>query len=482
MQINSLEPKILQGGMGVYVSDWKLARTVSRLGQLGIISGTGLGGVLTRLLQNGDKDGTLRQAFDAFPIPEMAQMIWGRYFIEGGKSPDTPFRSIPVIGHEPNKFVQALLIVANFVEVWRAKHGHDGLVGMNYLEKLQTPHLYSFFGAILAGVDVIVAGAGLPIYFPRALERLSSFEEATYDLGVVNGAPIPMKFDPSTVMTAQDFLALETRQPACFGIVSTSAAAKILHKKSDEQFDGFVVEGPKAGGHNAPPRRSHDLNERGEPIYDMADKDNPHLEEIREIGLPFWLAGSQCSPKALQNALTLGARGVQVGTAFSLCRESGLPSRTKLDSISEIQAGTYDVLTDPVASSSGMPFKVVQRKGTISQQSVYEARPRLCDLGSLRHPYLKEDGTLGWRCPAEPVEDYVRKGGEADHTIGRKCVCNGLLSTIGYGQVRQNGWVEPALITSGDDTSFLQHLELGSDGLYGAKQVVDYILSPAPVV
>jgi len=35
-------PRIIQGGMGIAVSDWRLARAVSRLGQLGVVSGTAI--------------------------------------------------------------------------------------------------------------------------------------------------------------------------------------------------------------------------------------------------------------------------------------------------------------------------------------------------------------------------------------------------------------------------------------------------------
>ena len=35
-------PRIIQGGMGVAISDWGLAQAVSRTGQLGVVSGTGI--------------------------------------------------------------------------------------------------------------------------------------------------------------------------------------------------------------------------------------------------------------------------------------------------------------------------------------------------------------------------------------------------------------------------------------------------------
>ena len=46
-------PRIIQGGMGIRISSWELARAVSRKGELGVISGTGIDTILVRSLQNG---------------------------------------------------------------------------------------------------------------------------------------------------------------------------------------------------------------------------------------------------------------------------------------------------------------------------------------------------------------------------------------------------------------------------------------------
>ena len=46
--------------MGVAVSNWRLANAVSRAGQLGVISGTGMDTVLVRRLQDGDPGGHMR--------------------------------------------------------------------------------------------------------------------------------------------------------------------------------------------------------------------------------------------------------------------------------------------------------------------------------------------------------------------------------------------------------------------------------------
>ena len=82
---NGNYPKIIQGGMGAAVSNWRLANAVSRLGQLGVVSGTALDQILARRLQDGDHGGHIRRALDHFPFPAMAERIWQSYFIPGGK-------------------------------------------------------------------------------------------------------------------------------------------------------------------------------------------------------------------------------------------------------------------------------------------------------------------------------------------------------------------------------------------------------------
>ena len=98
--------------------------------------------------------------------------------------------------------------------------------------------------------------------------------------------------------------------------------ATMLARKASGRVDGFVVEGPTAGGHNAPPRGKPQFNERGEPVY--GDRDVVRLDAMRSLGIPFWLAGSYGSPARVVEALDVGAAGVQVGTAFAFCDESGL--------------------------------------------------------------------------------------------------------------------------------------------------------------
>ncbi len=91
-------------------------------------------------------------------------------------------------------------------------------------------------------------------------------------------------------------------------------------------------------------------------------------------------------------------------------------------------------------------------------------------------PYLKEDGKVGYRCPAEPVDAYVRKGGTAVETDGRRCLCNALVANIGHGQHRPDGYVEPPLLTLGQDLGFLPDLVRAIGGDYFAADAIDYLL------
>jgi nitronate monooxygenase len=463
--------------MGAGVSDWRLARAVSRAGQLGVVSGTGLDAIYLRRLQDGDPGGHMRRALEAFPIAGVADRIAENYFIESGKAPEERFKAKPMPRLNPSKKLDELMVVGNFVEVYLAKEGHEGVVGINYLEKIQTPHLASLYGAMLAGVDYVLMGAGIPMAIPGILDRLSEGLPVEYRLdvkGAQRGEVFAMHFDPTNI---GDGSLPPAPRPQFLAIVSSHVLATALVRKASGHVDGFVIEGPTAGGHNAPPRGKMALNDLGEPIY--GDRDMPDLAVFRELGLPFWLAGGYAEPEQIAAALEVGATGVQVGTAFAYCEESGFTAATKREVIDLSSAGRARIFTDPVASPTGFPFKVVELDDSLSNPVVYEKRSRICDLGYLRTAYRREDGTVGWRCPSEPVEDYVRKGGSEEDTVGRKCLCNALIANIGLPQIQRNGEVEKELITSGDDVADVaRFLPPGRDS-YSALDVIDYLL-PAP--
>lgn len=463
--------------MGVAVSGWPLARAVSQLGQLGVVSGTALAVVLARRLQLGDPDGDLRSALARFPFPHMAARVLADYFIPGGKPLAAPFKLTPMPTLRPRRELVELTIVANFAEVLLAKEGHQGPVGINYLEKIQLPTLPSLYGAMLAGVDYILMGAGIPRAIPGAIDLLAQGQPATLPIdvqGALPGEKTAMTFNPREFCGA----ALRPlKRPFFLGIVASATLALTLAKKASGRVDGFVVEGATAGGHNAPPRGPLQLTPEGEPLY--GPRDVPELDKIRALGLPFWLAGGYGHPGKLAEALQLGARGIQVGTPFAFCEESGIHPELKRQAIALSRLGQARVFTDPVASPTGFPFKVAQLESTLSNAANYHARHRVCDLGYLRHLYRRADGTIGYRCPAEPLEQYRRKGGAAQETPGRKCICNALPATVGLPQARAERADELPLVTAGDDLAHIADFLPPGRDTFSAADVLRKLLPPA---
>ncbi len=434
--------------MGIGVSSWRLARAVSRCGQLGVVSGTALNSILVRRLQDGDEDGSMRRALAACPLQDAATRIGARYWLDGGRPEGQAYRSSPLYTLESSRELIELTIVSDFAEVFLAKEGHDGVVGINLLEKIQLPTVASLFGAMLAGVDYVLMGAGIPRMIPGVLDGLAAWQPVSLRVAVEGAGPErddKIEFDPAAFLPG---VKLALRRPDFLAIVSSSTLALTLARRASGRVNGFVVEGIAAGGHNAPPRGAVHLNARGEPIY--GPRDVADLAAIRALGLPFWLAGTYAHPDKLREAIACGATGVQIGTAFAFCAESGLTTELKQAALARSAAGTVDLLTDARASPTGMPFKVVSLDGTVSDPAVYEQRARVCDLGYLRQAYVKPDGAVGYRCPAEPAADYIRKGGNAEDTSGRKCLCNGLFAAIGHGQQLANGTTEPAVVTAGE--------------------------------
>lgn len=464
-------PEVIQGGMGVGVSSWRLARSVARAGGLGVVSGTALDLVLARRLQDGDEGGHMRRGLAAFPVPEMAESVLDRYYLPEGRPAGHSYRPVPklILDQRPER--QVLTVVANFVEVWLAREGHDGMVGINYLEKIQMATPAAALGAIVAGVDVVLMGAGVPRQIPRLLDDLAAGLVGGLDVDV-DGAEHPhrVEVDPRALLGGS---LPELSRPTFLAIVSANVLATYLARDPATRPDGFVVEGPQAGGHNAPPRGRVELDERGDPVYGPRDLVDPG--KLAALELPFWMAGGRGTPEYLAEARSQGAAGVQVGTLFALAEESGLTPQLRAELRGRIGAGSLEVRTDPAASPTGFPFKVAQLDGTLSDPSIHGARQRLCDLSYLRTPYQTESGGVGYRCPGEPVQMYARKGGDLADTLGRVCLCNALSADVGLGQTRRDGYREPPAVTLGSDLDGLTRLASLHPAGWSAADVVAWL-------
>ena len=124
----------------------------------------------------------MKRGLDAFPFPEMARRIWQEYFVSGGKPVDAPYPNVPMHQRRPPRKLVELCMVSNFVEVFLAKEGHKNPVGINFLEKVQMPHLASIYGAMLAGVGYVLMGAGIPLHIPGVRDAFAAYHAAEYKL------------------------------------------------------------------------------------------------------------------------------------------------------------------------------------------------------------------------------------------------------------------------------------------------------------
>ena len=475
MDTTLMLPPIIQGGMGVNISSWLLARTVSMFGQRGTVSGVAAERLMTRMLQVGDPGGHIRRALSHFPFQQVIEKILKTYYVEGGKPAEIPFKNAEPITVKPSDFLISLIVCANYALVWLAKEGHENPIAINYLEKLQMPHIYAITGAMLADVDFITMGAGVAIQIPGLLDNLVADKVVTYHVQVEDpGNPksvYVMSFSP------EDFLRIfggrlpQLRRPSFIPIIASNVLAKAFKRLPKGSVQGFVIEEPTAGGHNAPPRKIVcDEKGQAQPIY--GQKDVVDYKEIADHGLPFWIGGSYASPEKLQWALSVGATGIQVGSIFAFCDESGMEPELRRKIRVLGYANNLKVRTDMRASPTGYPFKVAELEGTLSEQSVYDGRARVCNQGALVTPYRRADGSIGYRCPSERAEIHTAKSGKTENTVGRVCICNGLIATAGLGDLG-----EPAIVTLGDDVGFLSHVMANVHSSYSAIDAIRYLLS-----
>jgi NAD(P)H-dependent flavin oxidoreductase YrpB (nitropropane dioxygenase family) len=458
--------------MGIAVSSWQLAKEVSKAGQLGVISGTAIDGVVARRLQDGDPTGDIRRALAHFPDQSVANQLLEKLFIEGGRDKDKPYIDIPKLTLKPSEFTNNLLVAASFVEVWLAKENHQGLIGMNILEKIQMAIPAQLYGAMLAGVDYILIGAGIPAQVPGLLDGLAQGKPVAMRVEVTGATgKHEIRYDPAQISG----ITYPIKRPHFLAIVSSHILVAYLNKDIETKPDGFVIEGPSAGGHNAPPRAKNHVDENDEAIYGEADI--PNFEKLRSSGSPFWMAGGFGTPDKLKEALELGAKGIQVGSLFALSNESGFKPELRAKILENLSTGNVVVKTDAAASPTGFPFKVIQMPGTVSDQDLYEKRIRICDLGYLRTPYERDNGTVGYRCPAEPKDNYEFKQGDSKNYQKSKCLCNALMSDIGLPQLRPDGRRELPLLTMGSDLDGPKQLIKQHPNGWSASQALEFLLS-----
>ncbi len=463
-------PDVIQGGMGIAVSTWQLAREVSKSGGLGVVSATAIDSVIARRLQDGDIAGDIRRAFSHFPNPEIATEILNFYFNERGRTPGAPYLDVPKLSLKPSKLTNNLLAISAFTEVWLAKENNSGFVGINLLEKIQLATPATLYGAMLADVDFVLMGAGIPSEIPQILRDLAGGLKVKLAIDVIGEKSKHfLTFDPKTLMPNAQLL----KKPKFLAIISSHALAAYLAKDEKTRPDGFIVEGPSAGGHNAPPRSKDSVGSDGQSKF--SELDDADLAKVAKTGLPFWLAGGYGSSDNLTKAKALGAVGIQVGSLFALSDESGFTRAIKDEILGKLASETLNVTTDAFASPTGFPFKIVEINGTLSDESAFDARTRNCDLGYLRVPFERAQGGIGYRCPAEPTRTFEFKGGTGVHNERSKCLCNALMADIGLGQLRADGTTELPIVTFGSDLAGATELTKTHPTGWKASEVLEFL-------
>lgn len=456
------------GGMGVYISGPPLVNKFSKVCQekgypgLGTVSCTAAERIMVLILQRGDQGGHFRRALAHFPFADVTERVLNNYYDPSGLGK----KSAPMYRTDPSKNWIDLAVTASFAFVWLAKEGHDRPVSANWLGKIGGPLPYQLAGAYMAGVDVVSMGAGILFDVPRIFDALLANQTLTYPIPVIGEKEsFKVRFNPSEFFGR----ALPPRKrPAFIPVISSVLLAKLYLKHVPrESIQGFVVEEPTAGGHNAPPREKHILNDYGEPIY--GKRDEVDYAELSSLGLPFWIGGSCASRERIFWAQSVGAVGVQVGSSFALCRESGMNGLIREDICRRGFNGNLRVHTSPIYSPTGYPFKVAVLPDTLSEEDVYKRQVRACTEGALAVAYRKPDGSIGFRCPSEPVQRYLAKGGRIEDTVGRRCLCRGLIATAGLIEKT------PPIVTIGDDLGFLPDIMQTENDTFGVKVVLDYL-------
>ncbi len=457
-------PELIQAGMGAHISCARLANATSRLGALGVVSSVGLRHIVPQQVRAGDDD-TIELA-KTFPFARYVEDLLS--YAPGGKRHT---RAIPIDVPDAVKgaLAKRLSVISAYIEVMRAKRGHKGMVGINVMWKCALTVLPSIYGALIAGVDAFLCGAGVPMELPEIVRRMRQGENIDYEplTGTSTHVHLQIEEDePERVLG-------DKPMPKLLPILSNFAFCKRLldtwNKRAEgSRPDAFVLENHAAGGHNAQPR---DKSEFGE-----ADDINSYFDKVLALGVPVYIAGAfehGGSRKDLLYWQSRGAHGIQVGSRFALSAESGLRDDLKKRTIEASREGALRVLTDARLSPTGFPFKYVPLEGTLGDQAVRDQQKRGCDLGYLltSRTLIQEDGTERevYVCPAMPEDQYVSLGGDLAETVGRLCLCNALLATAGFNKPDR-----PALVTLGESGAMTKEA-------LTARQVVEDILTPEVV-
>jgi nitronate monooxygenase len=259
---------IIQGGMGVGVSLSGLASAVANEGGIGVISSAGLG----------------------------------------------------LLYRDLSKDYQEANILGLREEIRKAREATKGVIGVNIMVAMSN-FRDLVISAIQEKIDIIFAGAGLPLTLPEYRTK-----------------------DSNTKLVP---------------IVSSGRAAKIIMEKWSSVYqvvpDAIVVEGPKAGGHlGFKNKEICDENFRLEKLVSDVCNEVVPFEQKYGRKIPVIAAGGIYSGRDIYDILQKGAAGVQLGTRFVTTEECDASDTFKQAYI-DAEARDIGIIESPV----GMPGRAI---------------------------------------------------------------------------------------------------------------------------
>jgi NAD(P)H-dependent flavin oxidoreductase YrpB (nitropropane dioxygenase family) len=433
-------PRLIQAGMGIHISSARLANETSRLGALGVVSGAALRHVVIEDVRAGEEEAI--EIARTFPVALYVDELL-TFALGGARHTHAVPVDTPDSRHKARP--RRLSAIAAYVEVMRAKRGHRGKVGINVMWKCTLTVLPTIYGAMLAGVDALLCGAGVPMELPDIVAKIRAGRDMEYL--PLTGTGTYARFAIAQDNTTSLLQAMQA--PKLMPMLSNFAFAKRMLDVWQKEYSGarpfsFVLEHHAAGGHNAPPRNKSEFTEQ--------DSIDSYFDKVLALGVPVYVAGAfkhGGTRAEFQEWTARGAYSLQVGSRFALCEESGMHPDLRQKIVEAVARGELEVTTSPAMSPTGYPIKHVSLLGTVSQMEVYEARPRVCNKMYLTQSHFapQPDGSTKetYICPAMPPQQYERLGGDVADTKDRVCLCNGLLSTAGYYDD-----IEPPAVTLGE--------------------------------
>lgn len=432
------------GGMGVDISSKYLAGTVAGLGGAGTLSETGGAIRLARMLQDGDPDGHIHESLVQFPNQNMVDYVYEKYYLPDGKRPMRrafKYRPVPKYFLE-NKVVEGLgvaevemlTVLDAFEQVVTARRisQGNGILGVNGLGKIPMPMSAALYGAMLAGAEYTVRGAGVRTDVPDVIETLYNGNPVDYEVKVDYAQPgsphknAAVHFDPAP------YGGQPKSRPEFWAIAGTIGGAQAY---LDGGADVIVREDRVAGGHNMPERIKED------PI-----------EAFIALDAPIILAGG-VARMGLKRAVELGAAGIQVGSLFAVSRESGMAPAERGKAISLALQDRLEITDDTEVSPTGYPFRTANIPLTAVDPKTDGLMSRECPLSVLHTPFENAHGAVEYRCAADTVEKALPKfrGPKAlAKVMGARCLCRVLFASSGKGQINsQTGERDVSLVTLG---------------------------------